>query len=81
MALTRACELLSSIVEDANNKTTSLCKMIRKRCQYIENMENVKPLLEQAEKILNETNGVIRRADPNNRLLLGILYTLGVPSA
>jgi hypothetical protein len=29
---------------------------------------NVKPLIEQAEKILNETNGSIRGADPDNRL-------------
>ncbi|KAJ7277897.1 hypothetical protein C8J57DRAFT_1013496, partial [Mycena rebaudengoi] len=72
-------ERLSSIIEDANNKCTPLCKMIRK---HIENMEarkeedrdeaelvkNVKPLLEQAEKILNETNGAVRGADPDNRL-------------
>lgn len=31
-------------------------------------VKNVKPLLEQAEKILNETNGAIRGADPDNRL-------------
>jgi hypothetical protein len=28
----------------------------------------VKPLLEQAEKILNETQGAVKGADPNNRL-------------
>jgi hypothetical protein len=28
----------------------------------------VKPLLQQAETILNETNGAIRGADPDNRL-------------
>ncbi|KAJ7460188.1 hypothetical protein FB451DRAFT_1141292 [Mycena latifolia] len=72
-------ERLSRLIEDANNRCTPLCKMIRK---HIENMEarkeedrdeaelvkNVKPLLEQAEKILNETNGAIRGADPDNRL-------------
>ncbi|KAJ7081156.1 hypothetical protein B0H15DRAFT_924270 [Mycena belliarum] len=72
-------ERLSSLIEDANNKCTPLCKMIRK---HIENMQaqkeedrdeaqlvkNVKPLLEQAEKILNETNGAIKGADPDNRL-------------
>ncbi|KAJ6563893.1 hypothetical protein B0H19DRAFT_1139930 [Mycena capillaripes] len=72
-------ERLSHIIEDANQKTAPLCKMIRK---HIEGMEarkeddrdenelvkNVKPLLEQAEKILNETNGAIRGADPDNRL-------------
>jgi hypothetical protein len=31
-------------------------------------VKNVKPLLEQAEKILNETNGAVRGADPDNRL-------------
>ncbi|KAJ7580275.1 hypothetical protein C8J56DRAFT_795395 [Mycena floridula] len=72
-------ERLSAIIEDANSKCTPLCKMIRK---HIENMEakkeedrdegelvkSVKPLLEQAEKILNETYGAIRGADPDNRL-------------
>ncbi|KAJ7874399.1 hypothetical protein B0H13DRAFT_2057723 [Mycena leptocephala] len=72
-------ERLSAIIEDANSKCAPLCKMIRK---HIENMEarkeedrdedelikNVKPLLEQAEKILNETNGAVRGADPDNRL-------------
>jgi hypothetical protein len=28
----------------------------------------VKPLLEQAEKILNETQGAVKGADPDNRL-------------
>ncbi|KAJ7162182.1 hypothetical protein C8R46DRAFT_1177568 [Mycena filopes] len=70
---------LSRMIEEANQKCTPLCKMIRK---HIENMEaqkeedrdegelvkNVKPLLEQAEKILSETNGAIRGADPDNRL-------------
>jgi len=72
-------ERLSSIIEDANSRVIPLCKMIRK---HIENMEarkeedrdeaelvkQVKPLLEQAEKILNETHGAIRGADPDNRL-------------
>ncbi|KAJ7676966.1 hypothetical protein DFH06DRAFT_1169443 [Mycena polygramma] len=31
-------------------------------------VKNVKPLLQQAETILNETNGAIRGADPDNRL-------------
>ncbi|KAJ6555433.1 hypothetical protein DFH09DRAFT_570980 [Mycena vulgaris] len=72
-------ERLSVLIEEANNKCTPLCKMIRK---HMENMEvqkpedrdeaelvkAVKPLLQQAEKILNETNGAIRGADPDNRL-------------
>jgi hypothetical protein len=28
----------------------------------------VRPILEQAEKVLNETNGAIRGADPDHRL-------------
>jgi hypothetical protein len=31
-------------------------------------VEQVKPLLEQAEKILNETNGAVKGADPDNKL-------------
>ena len=31
-------------------------------------VKQVKPLLEQAEKILNETQGAIKGADPGNRL-------------
>ncbi|KAJ7028541.1 hypothetical protein C8F04DRAFT_963934 [Mycena alexandri] len=72
-------ERLSRLIEDANAKCTPICKMIRK---HMENMEaqkeedrdeaelvkNVKPLIEQVEKILNETNGLIRGADPDNRL-------------
>lgn len=31
-------------------------------------VQQVKPLLQQAEKILNETMGMIKGADPDNRL-------------
>lgn len=31
-------------------------------------VKQVKPLIEQADKILNETNGTIKGADPDNRL-------------
>jgi hypothetical protein len=31
-------------------------------------VKQVRPLIEQAEKILNETNGTIKGADPDNRL-------------
>ncbi|KAJ6489037.1 hypothetical protein C8R45DRAFT_1213608 [Mycena sanguinolenta] len=72
-------ERLSALIEDANSKCAPICNMIRK---HIENMDaqkeedrdeaelvsNVKPLLQQAEKILNETNGAIKGADPDNRL-------------
>jgi len=72
-------ERLASLVEEANARVLPLCKMIRK---HIENMEarkeedrdeaelvkQVKPLIEQADKILNETAGSIKGADPDNRL-------------
>jgi len=72
-------ERLSSIIEDANRRVVPTIKTIR---QHIENEEskkddekdeaqltkNVRPLLEQAEKVLNETNGAVRGADPDNRL-------------
>ncbi|KAJ7608952.1 hypothetical protein DFH06DRAFT_1065787, partial [Mycena polygramma] len=72
-------EHISQIIEDANKKCTPLCNMIRKHIESMferkeedrdeaELVKNVKPLLEQAEKILNETNGSIRGADPDNRL-------------
>ncbi|KAL1673677.1 hypothetical protein EV122DRAFT_270253 [Schizophyllum commune] len=70
---------LSQLIENANEKLIPLCKMIRK---HIENMDaqkeedrsepelvkQVKPLLEQATKILDETNGQIKGADPDGRL-------------
>ena len=31
-------------------------------------VKNVRPLIEQAEKVLNETYGAIKGADPDNRL-------------
>ncbi|KAF5363829.1 hypothetical protein D9756_001145 [Leucocoprinus leucothites] len=70
---------LSLIIEDANERVVPICQMIRK---HIENMEakkeedrdeaelvkQVKPLIEQAEKILNETKGAVHGADPDKRL-------------
>jgi len=72
-------ERLSSIIEDANSRVVPLCKMIRK---HFENMEarkeedrdeaelvkQVKPLIEQADKILNETQGAIKGVDPDHHL-------------
>ncbi|KAH9479115.1 hypothetical protein JR316_0007694 [Psilocybe cubensis] len=70
---------LSSLIEDANSRVTPLCRMIRKNIENFESqkeddrdeqalVKQVRPLLEQAEKILNETNGAVRGADPDNRL-------------
>ncbi|KAJ3563464.1 hypothetical protein NP233_g8924 [Leucocoprinus birnbaumii] len=70
---------LSLVIEDANQRVVPICQMIRK---HIENMEakkeedrdedelikQVKPLLEQADKTLNETNGAVQGADPDRRL-------------
>ncbi|KAL0577287.1 hypothetical protein V5O48_004680 [Marasmius crinis-equi] len=72
-------ERLSILIEDANSRLLPLCKMIR---SHIENMEGkkeedrnedelikqVKPLIQQADQILQETNGAIKGADPGNRL-------------
>jgi len=70
---------LSSLIEDANRRVVPLTKMIRKHIETQESrkdeekdegqlVKQVRPLLEQAEKILNETLGAIRGADPDNRL-------------
>ncbi|THU77405.1 hypothetical protein K435DRAFT_583221, partial [Dendrothele bispora CBS 962.96] len=70
---------LSALIEDANERVVPLTKMIRK---HIENMDArkeeerneqelvdaVKPLLIQAEKILNETQGMVKGADPENKI-------------
>jgi hypothetical protein len=70
---------LSSIIEDANSKAVPLMQMVRR---HIENMfskkederdeaelvKQVKPLLEQAERIMHETMGAVKGADPDNRL-------------
>jgi len=72
-------ERLSSIIEDANKRVGPLCRMIRKNIEIMEGkkeedrdegelVKSVSPLIQQAEKILNETNGAVRGADPDNRL-------------
>ncbi|KAF7975950.1 hypothetical protein HWV62_13721 [Athelia sp. TMB] len=72
-------ERLSLMIEDANKRVEPLCKQIR---SHIENMDQrpdedknedelvkaVRPLIEQVEKVLNETYGMIKGADPDNRL-------------
>ncbi|KAH8823879.1 hypothetical protein DL96DRAFT_1670739 [Flagelloscypha sp. PMI_526] len=70
---------LTSIIEDATKRAGPLMQNVRKHIETelakdkeeqdeAKLTDNVKPLLEQAEKILNETNGSIRGADPDNRL-------------
>jgi hypothetical protein len=70
---------LSRLIEDANSRVVPLTRMIRK---HIENMDarkedernedeliqQVKPLLQQAEQIMNETQGMIKGADPDNKI-------------
>ncbi|KAF5339122.1 hypothetical protein D9611_011171 [Ephemerocybe angulata] len=70
---------LSVMVEEANERVVPLVKMVRQKIEHFESqkpeerseeqlVKEVRPLLEQAEKILNETNGAIRGADPDKRL-------------
>ncbi|KAH9483429.1 hypothetical protein JR316_0002896 [Psilocybe cubensis] len=70
---------LSSIIEDANAHVSPLCQMIRKNIESFEAEEEddrdeqalvkeVRPLLEETEKALNETNGAIKGSDPDGRL-------------
>jgi len=72
-------ERLSSLIEDANSRVVPLCRMIRKHIEGMdarkeedrnedELVQQVKPLLQQAEKILNETQGLIKGADPDNKI-------------
>ncbi|KAL0571187.1 hypothetical protein V5O48_010767 [Marasmius crinis-equi] len=72
-------ERLSILIEDANSRVVPLCRMIRKHIEAMdakkeeerdenELVKQVKPLLEQADKILNETQGAIKGADPDKRL-------------
>ncbi|KAF6743872.1 hypothetical protein DFP72DRAFT_993608 [Ephemerocybe angulata] len=72
---------LSVMVEEANERVVPLVKMVRQKIEHFESqkpeerseeqlVKEVRPLLEQAEKILNETNGAIRGADPDKRLRL-----------
>ncbi|KZP27918.1 hypothetical protein FIBSPDRAFT_1039909 [Athelia psychrophila] len=72
-------ERLALLIDDANSRVAPLCKQIR---THIENMEArededknedelvraVRPLVEQVDKVLNETNGMIKFADPDKRL-------------
>ncbi|KAF5373201.1 hypothetical protein D9757_010557 [Collybiopsis confluens] len=68
-------ERLSGLIEDANSKVAPLCNTIRKHIETMESkkeedrdeqelIKQAKPPLEQGEKILNETHGAIKGADP-----------------
>ncbi|KAK0496870.1 hypothetical protein EDD18DRAFT_1164374 [Armillaria luteobubalina] len=72
-------ERLSALIEDANSRVVPLCRMIRKHIEDMdarkeedrdeaELVKQVKPLLEQAEQVLHQTEGAIKGADPDNRL-------------
>ncbi|KAG7095486.1 hypothetical protein E1B28_006225 [Marasmius oreades] len=72
-------ERLSVLIEDANSRVVPLCRMIRKHIEGMdakkeedrdeqELVKQVKPLLQEAEKILNETQGAVKGADPDKRL-------------
>jgi hypothetical protein len=70
---------LSHLIEDANEKIIPICKLIRRNIEGMldrkeedrneqELTDAVRPLIEEAEKILNETAGAIKGADPDNKL-------------
>ncbi|KAJ3847424.1 hypothetical protein EV368DRAFT_87761 [Lentinula lateritia] len=72
-------ERLSRLIEDANSRVIPLTKMIRKHIEAMdarpeedrnegELVQQVKPLLQQAEQIMNETQGMIKGADPENKI-------------
>ncbi|KAH6871180.1 hypothetical protein BKA70DRAFT_352555 [Coprinopsis sp. MPI-PUGE-AT-0042] len=72
-------ERLSMIIEAANERVVPLVQMVRKKIDAFEGknpddrneeelVKEVKPLLEEAEKVLNETNGAIRGADHDQQL-------------
>ncbi|KAF5393867.1 hypothetical protein D9757_000181 [Collybiopsis confluens] len=72
-------ERLSALIEDANSRVVPLCRMIRKHIEQMdakkeeernedELVKQVKPLLQQAEQIMNETQGMIKGADPENKI-------------
>lgn len=72
-------ERLSVMIEEANERVVPLVKMVRQKIEHFESqkpeerseeqlVKEVRPLLEEAEKILHETNGAIRGADPDKRL-------------
>ncbi|KAH6874996.1 hypothetical protein BKA70DRAFT_1394698 [Coprinopsis sp. MPI-PUGE-AT-0042] len=72
-------ERLSVMIESANERVVPIVKMVRTHIEAFEHkspedrdedqlIKEVRPLLEQAEKVLNETNGAIRGADPDHRL-------------
>ncbi|KAJ3760455.1 hypothetical protein EV360DRAFT_39730 [Lentinula raphanica] len=72
-------ERLSRLIEDANSRVIPLTKMIRRHIEAMEArpeedrnedelVQQVKPLLQQAEQIMNETQGMIKGADPDNKI-------------
>ncbi|KAF7782874.1 hypothetical protein Agabi119p4_2250 [Agaricus bisporus var. burnettii] len=70
---------MAQIVEDANEQLIPICEKIRKHFDNLEAqkeedrdedelIKQVKPLIEQADKLLNETNGAIRGLDENKQI-------------
>jgi len=70
---------LSTIIENANDRVIPICKMIRRHIENFESqkeedrnqaelVKQVRPLLQQAEMVLHETQGAIKGADPDNQL-------------
>ncbi|KAJ3517815.1 hypothetical protein NMY22_g13880 [Coprinellus aureogranulatus] len=72
-------ERLSIMIEESNERVVPLTKMVRQKIEQFEALKpedrsedqlikEVRPLLEQAEKVLYETNGAVQGADPDKRL-------------
>ncbi|KZV66679.1 hypothetical protein PENSPDRAFT_667585 [Peniophora sp. CONT] len=70
---------LARIIEDANKRVIPLVNMIRQNIEHFQDTKEedrnedelikaVKPLIEQAEKVLYEANGAIKGADPEGKL-------------
>ncbi|KAI0029886.1 hypothetical protein K488DRAFT_72633 [Vararia minispora EC-137] len=53
---------------DDQQSTSRISMPSRKKTRAGGLVKDVKPLLEEAEKVLNETNGAVRGADPDNHL-------------
>ncbi|VDB91490.1 unnamed protein product [Peniophora sp. CBMAI 1063] len=70
---------LAGIIENANQRVGPIIKNIRSNIEQFKAkkeddrdeqklIDSTKPLIQQAEKELNEANGAIKGADPDNRL-------------
>ncbi|KZV66681.1 hypothetical protein PENSPDRAFT_82198 [Peniophora sp. CONT] len=70
---------LANIIEDANHRVGPIVRLLHSNIEKAERekdeerdegklVENVRPLLEEAQKILFETRGAVEAADPDDRI-------------